>query len=258
MEMISVWVSLVDTPSGVNGNRSADRIIRSPGFGIIGCVTDTDIVLSWSGGKDSAMALKLLREDASLTVAYLLTTVNEDYGRVSIHGVRRTLLAHQAEAVGVPLVEVEIPARCTDQMYQASMVAAITSPPLAGINMHAFADLFLEDVRSYRKDNLRKLGKKPVFPVWGRETSSFAREFIELGFKAVMVCVDTEVLDPEFAGREFDLSLLENLPHGVDPCGENGEFHTFVYDGPGFSSRIAFDVGETVIRDGFAFKDLKS
>lgn len=202
------------------------------------------------------MGLNVLRHDPSLRVAYLLTTVTKEYERISIHGVRRTLLARQAEAVDIPLVEVLIPARCTNEMYQAAMVAALTSPPLKAINTHAFADLFLEDVRSYRETNLAKLDKKPIFPVWGRDTTELAREFIELGFRAIVVCVDTKVLDAEFAGREFDAAFLHGLPQGVDPCGENGEFHTFVYGGPGFRSTIDIDLGETVIRDGFAFKDL--
>jgi uncharacterized protein (TIGR00290 family) len=214
------------------------------------------VALSWSGGKDSAIALKVLREDPSLRVAYLLTTITDEYERVSIHGVRRTLLERQAEAVGISLVEVVIPARCTNEIYQASMVAALTSVPLAEIDTHAFADLFLEDVRSYRETNLAKLGKTPIFPIWGRDTTRLAHEFTDLGFRAKIVCVDTRILDPNFAGREFDLALLRDLPQGVDPCGENGEFHTFVYDGPGFSSSIAFNVGETVIREGLAYKDL--
>jgi uncharacterized protein (TIGR00290 family) len=194
-------------------------------------VTRESVVFSWSGGKDSAVGLHVL-------------------------GVRRTLLARQAEALDIPLVEVRIPARCTDEMYQVAIVTAITTPPLETIDTHAFADLFLEDVRSYRETNLAKLGKKPIFPIWGRDTSQLAREFIELGFRGIVVCVDTKSLSPEFAGREFDAAFLDALPQGVDPCGENGEFHTFVYDGPIFHSRIDLDQGETVVRDGFAFKDL--
>lgn len=215
-----------------------------------------DVVLSWSGGKDSAMALNVLRRDPSLRIAYLLTIVTKDYGRVSIHGVRRTLLARQAEAIDIELFEVAIPAQCTHKTYQASMVAALTSPPLAGIDTHAFADLFLEDVRAYRETNLAKLGKTPLFPVWGRDTSALAREFIALGFRAVVVCLDPRILTPDFAGRQFDEAFLDDLPDDVDPCGENGEFHTFVYDGPTFGEPVDITLGEAVIRDGFVFQDL--
>jgi uncharacterized protein (TIGR00290 family) len=216
----------------------------------------TDVLLSWSGGKDSAMALHKLRQDPSYKVACLLTTVTRDYERVSIHGVRLALLNRQAEAVDVDLFEVTIPARCTHETYQSSMVAALTAPRLAGIDTHAFADLFLEDVRTYRETNLSKLSKKAIFPVWGHETEVLARDFISLGFHAVVVCVDSRILDPDLAGREFDQVFLNDLPENADPCGENGEFHTFVYDGPGFRFPIRFDRGETVVRDGFAFKDL--
>ena len=216
----------------------------------------TDVLLSWSGGKDSAMALHTLRKDSSYKVDRLLTTITEDYDRISIHGVRRALLRSQAEAIGIDLFEVAIPAECTHETYRSSMAAALTSPRLAGIDTHAFADLFLEDVRAYRETNLAELGKKPIFPVWGHDTETLARDFISLGFRAVVVCADTKILDHEFAGREFDRGLLDDLPKDVDPCGENGEFHTFVYDGPGFRFPVGFDRGETVVRDGYAFRDL--
>ncbi|MGH2817548.1 MAG: hypothetical protein ACRDJS_03685 [Actinomycetota bacterium] len=216
----------------------------------------TDVLLSWSGGKDSAMALHTLRQDSSYRVTCLLTTVTKDYERVSIHGVRRALLDRQAEAIDLDLFEVTIPAQCTHETYQSSMVAALMSPRLADINTHAFADLFLEDVRAYRETNLAKLGKKAIFPVWGHETKILARNFISLGFHAVVVCVDSRILDRDLAGREFDQAFLNDLPMNVDPCGENGEFHTFVYDGPGFRFPIRFERGKTVVRDGFAFSDL--
>jgi uncharacterized protein (TIGR00290 family) len=202
------------------------------------------------------MALHTLRQDSSYEVDCLLTTITEDYDRISIHGVRRALLHRQAEAIGTDLFEVSIPAECTHETYRSSMAAALTSRRLAGIDTHAFADLFLEDVRAYRETNLAELGKKAIFPVWGRDTRTFARDFISLGFHAVVVCVDSRILDPKFAGREFDQALLHDLPADVDPCGENGEFHTFVYDGPGFRFPVRFDRGETVVRDGFAFRDL--
>jgi uncharacterized protein (TIGR00290 family) len=216
----------------------------------------TDVLLSWSGGKDSAMALHTLRQDSSYRVECLLTTITEDYDRISIHGVRRALLHRQAEAIDIDLFEVSVPAECTHETYRSSMVAALTSPRLAGIDTHAFADLFLDDVRAYRETNLAELGKKAIFPVWGHDTEVLAREFISLGFRAVVVCVDSMVLDQGFAGREFDQAFLDDLPKNVDPCGEKGEFHTFVYDGPGFRFPVGLDRGETVVRDGFAFKDL--
>ena len=215
-----------------------------------------DVVLSWSGGKDSAMALNVLRRDPSIKVAYLLTTVTNDYGRVSIHGVRRSVLAMQAESIGNNLFEVMLPAQCSNETYQARMVAALTSPPLADIDMHAFADLFLEDVRAYRENNLQQLGKAAIFPLWGRDTSALAREFIALGFRAVIVCLDPTLLSRDFAGRQYDESFLEDLPDDVDPCGENGEFHTFVYDGPTFAKPVEISLGEEVVRDGFVFQDL--
>jgi len=202
------------------------------------------------------MALQTLRQDSSYRLACLLTTVTRDYERVSIHGVRRALLNRQAEAIDIDLFEVTIPVRCTHETYQSSMVAALTAPRLARIDTHAFADLFLEDVRAYREANLAKLGKKAIFPVWGYETDILARDFISLGFRAVVVCVDSKILDPDLAGREFDQAFLNDLPENVDPCGENGEFHTFVYDGPGFRFPIRCERGETVTRDGFAFTDL--
>jgi uncharacterized protein (TIGR00290 family) len=219
-------------------------------------VAVNDVVLSWSGGKDSAMALHVLRQDPSLTIAHLLTTVTKDYGRVSIHGVRRSLLARQAEALGMNLVEVAIPAQCTHETYETTMIAALTSPPLAGIDTHAFADLFLTDVRRYREINLAKLDKRAVFPVWGRDTGAVARDFIALGFRAIVVCLDPRALPAEFAGRELDEAFLEDLPDDVDPCGENGEFHTFVFDGPIFRRPIPISLGESVVRDGFVYRDV--
>jgi uncharacterized protein (TIGR00290 family) len=218
--------------------------------------TVKEVVLSWSGGKDSAMALHSLQRDPSVRVVCLLTTVTEEYDRISIHGVRRALLHRQAEAAGLDLFEVSIPAACSHDSYRSRMVAALTSPRLAAFDAHAFADLFLEDVRAYRETNLAELGKEAVFPLWGRDTQILAHEFISSGFRAAVVCVDTRILDPALAGREFDESFLQDIPPSVDPCGENGEFHTFVYHGPAFRFPIRFERGETVIRDGFAFRDL--
>jgi uncharacterized protein (TIGR00290 family) len=213
-------------------------------------------VLSWSGGKDSALALWVLREELGVEPTALLTTFTEDYDRVSMHGVRRELVRAQAEAAGLPLVEVGIPAACPNEVYERRMEAALAAPPLAEANAVAFADLFLEEIRAYREERMRPTGKETLFPLWGRDTGELAEEFVAARFEAILVCVDPRQLDPAFAGRRFDRSLLADLPDGVDPCGENGEFHTFVCAGPIFAAPIAVEVGETVARDGFVFADL--
>ena len=213
------------------------------------------VALSWSGGKDSALALRALRDDGVEPTA-LLTTVTEDYGRVSMHGVRRELVHAQAEAARVPLVEVGIPASCPNDVYESRMAGTLAAPPLADVGRMAFADLFLADIRAYREEKLAGAGWDAVFPLWGRDTRALAHEFIDAGFEAVLVCVDPAQLDPSFVGRSFDSSLLADLPASVDPCGENGEFHTFVYAGPIFDRSIEIVLGEAVMRDGFAFQDL--
>jgi len=214
------------------------------------------IVLSWSGGKDSALALWAMREELGVEPAALLTTFTEDYGRVSMHAVRRPLLEAQAAAVGVPLVEVGIPAVCSNEVYEERMAAALASPPLAEIEEFAFADLFLADIRAYREGRLAAIGRRATFPIWGRETGALARRFVDAGFAATLVCVDPRQLDRSFAGRAFDADLLRDLPASVDPCGENGEFHTFVTAGPIFTAPVQVEHGETVERDGFVFHDL--
>jgi uncharacterized protein (TIGR00290 family) len=214
------------------------------------------ICLSWSGGKDSALALHALIEEHGVRPSALLTTVTEDYGRVSMHGVRRELVAAQAVAASVPLVEVGIPAECPNEVYEARMSQALSSPSLDAVGTMAFADLFLEDIRAYREERLAQVGRRALFPIWGRDTAQLARDFIATGFEAVLVCVDPAQLDASFAGRAYDLELLADLPGGVDPCGENGEFHTFVHAGPIFSRPIEIELGERMIRDGFAFCDL--
>jgi uncharacterized protein (TIGR00290 family) len=213
------------------------------------------VALSWSGGKDSSLALWAMREEGVEPVA-LLTTFTEDYGRVSMHAVRRGLLEAQAAAVGLPLVEVNIPAACVNEVYEERMSAALESPPLAEVEEFAFADLFLEDIRAYREERLASIGRRATFPIWGRETAPLAERFVEAGFEATLVCVDPKQLDPSFCGRAFDADLLRDLPDGVDPCGENGEFHTFVTAGPIFSAPVPIAHGETVQRDGFVFHDL--
>ena len=213
------------------------------------------VALAWSGGKDSALALAALRRDGT-NVAALLTTFTDDYDRVSMHGVRRALVRQQAAAAGVPLVEVGIPAACVDEVYAARMEAAFRSPPLRDLDAVASGDLFLEDVRAYREEQLARAGKSALFPLWRQDTAALARSFIEVGFEAYVVCVDTRKLDASFAGREYDAAFLDDLPPGIDPCGENGEFHTFVHAGPCFDHRIRCRVGERVLREGFAFADL--
>jgi uncharacterized protein (TIGR00290 family) len=214
------------------------------------------VALSWSGGKDSALALRALREELGTEPVALLTTVTEDFGRVSMHGVRRELARAQARAARLPLVEVGIPAACPNDVYEARMTEALSAPPLDEVRTMAFADLFLEDIRAYREERLRRVGRQALFPLWGRDTATLAHEFIDARFEAVLVCVDPSRLDPSFVGRAFDHALLADLPADVDPCGENGEFHTFVHAGPIFDSPIEVELGETATREGFAFKDL--
>jgi uncharacterized protein (TIGR00290 family) len=218
-------------------------------------VTASRVALAWSGGKDSALALRALRREGT-TVAALLTTFTDDYDRVSMHGVRRALVRDQAAAAGIPLVEVGIPAGCVDEVYAARMEAAFRSPPLTELGAVASGDLFLEDVRADREEQLASAGKSALFPLWGRDTAALARSFVEDGYEAYVVCVDVSILDASFAGRKYDTSLLDELPPGIDPCGENGEFHSFVYAGPCFDRPVPCQVGERVLREGFAFADL--
>jgi uncharacterized protein (TIGR00290 family) len=217
--------------------------------------TRATVALSWSGGKDSALALSRLRSE-QLEPEALITTVTESYDRISMHGVRRELLAQQAQALGLPLVEILIPPACVNDVYDARMAHAFAASPLSGVDVVAFGDLFLEDVRVYREQRLVAAGKRGAFPLWGRDTSALAREFLDAGFEATLVCVDPRMLDRSFAGRRYDKQLLAELPAGVDPCGENGEFHTFVHAGPIFAAPIACGTGEVVERDGFVFCDL--
>jgi uncharacterized protein (TIGR00290 family) len=213
------------------------------------------VVLSWSGGKDSSLALWTLRAEG-VEPGALLTTVNEDYGRISIHGVRRELLHAQATALGLPLVEVGIPTECPNELYEERMESALASPALADADTFAFADLFLADIRAYREERLMPSGRRAIFPVWGRDTAELAREFVAAGFGATLVTVDTDQLDASFAGRRFDDGLLDDLPAGVDPCGENGEFHTFVDSGPIFAAPIAVELGELRDEGRFVYRDL--
>jgi len=211
--------------------------------------------LSWSGGKDSALSLWKLRHEQR-EPAVLVTTVTESYDRISMHGVRRELLARQVEELGIPLVEVMIPPACSNDVYEQCIERAFAMPPLADIEAVAYGDLFLEDVRAYREERLSSAGRHGIFPIWGLDTTELARQFIGQGFEATLVCLDPRVLDPSFAGRSYDQELLADLPASVDPCGENGEFHTFVHAGPIFKRPIACKRGDTVERDNFVFCDL--
>lgn len=217
------------------------------------------ILVAWSGGKDSALALRAVLADPSLAVEALLTTVTREYDRISVHGVRRSLLHAQVTALDLPLLEMEIPASCDNSTYEASLVRALTGARERNERLHrcVFGDLFLEDVRRYREERLTALGMQPIFPLWGRDTRELARAFLADGFRAVVVCVDSALLSPSFSGRQYDAAFLDDLPRDVDPCGENGEFHTFVYDGPVFRERVELTIGETVTRDErFVYTDL--
>ncbi|HTG36401.1 MAG TPA: diphthine--ammonia ligase [Thermoanaerobaculia bacterium] len=216
------------------------------------------ILLSWSGGKDSAFALHTLRSSPDFEPAGLLTTITEDYDRISVHGVRRELLERQAESIGLPLHKVLIPKDCPNEIYEDRLTAALSAIKDQGIHHVAFGDLYLEDIRAYREKQMAALGLEPVFPLWGRDTTELAHEIIHLGFRAVLVCVDTDILDPVFAGRSFDEDLLRDLPPDVDLCGENGEFHTFVHAGPVFREPVAIKLGRVEGRGRFWFRDLEA
>jgi uncharacterized protein (TIGR00290 family) len=214
------------------------------------------ILFCWSGGKDSCMALHELRRDPQYEIAALLTTVTEEYDRISMHGVRRTLLERQAAALGLPLEIVTIPPACVNAEYEARMEAVLLKWKARGIRRVAFGDIFLQDLREYRERNLARVGMEAIFPIWLRPTDKLMREFIGLGFRAVTVCVDPRKLAEQFVGREINEQFVADLPADVDPCGENGEFHSFVYNGPGFAEAVEFTRGEIVLRDGFWFCDL--
>lgn len=229
---------------------------RKWGWGRVGRGEAMRAWMSWSSGKDSAYALHLLRREATVDVVRLLTTVTQPFDRVSMHGVRTELLNLQARALGLPLHVVPIPFPCPNAVYAEKMAAAVEAARLDRIGGFAFGDLFLEDVRRYREDRLAGTGIRPLFPLWGRPTRPLADEMIASGLKAILVAVDPRVMPAGFAGREFDSDLLRDLPDGVDPLGERGEFHTFSYDGPMFAHAIAVHRGEVVHRDGFVFQDL--
>ncbi|MGC1492158.1 MAG: diphthine--ammonia ligase [Candidatus Acidiferrum sp.] len=214
------------------------------------------ILFCWSGGKDSAMALHALLQQKDVRVVALLTTVTEGYERISMHGVRRELLERQAQSIGLPLHEVRIPPQCVNPIYDARMEEALRAHFEQGVRKVAFGDIFLEDLRAYREKNLARIGMTALFPIWKRDTRELARFFVANRFRAVAVCVDPKILPASFAGRDLDESFFRDLPSHADPCGENGEFHTFVFDGPIFQSPIPVRTGEVVHRDGFVFCDL--
>jgi uncharacterized protein (TIGR00290 family) len=211
-----------------------------------------DVLLAWSGGKDSTLALAALRADSRYRVVALLTTVTREYDRISIHGVRRSVLQAQVGALGLPLIEAPIPAGSSNTEYEAAFALALHAArkQWPGLGHIGFGDLFLADVRAYRETLLGSLGWAGVFPLWGEDTSLLARRFVATGYRAILTCVDTTQLDPAFAGRHFDAALLAELPAGVDPCGERGEFHTCVYAGPPFARALPLVAGERVRRDG--------
>lgn len=217
----------------------------------------TKALLSWSSGKDSAWALQVLRAQPDVELAGLLTTFNQEADRVAMHAVRRELVAQQATAASLPLYPVELPWPCPNEEYENILTGALTElKDRLSITHVAFGDLYLEDVRAYREKQMDRLGLTPLFPIWGQPTNELAHQMVAAGVKAWLTCVDPKQLPREFAGRAYDDRLLGEFPDGVDPCGENGEFHTFAWDGPMFASPVHVSVGERVERDGFVFTDL--
>jgi len=216
------------------------------------------VVVAWSGGKDAAQALYELIGRDEVEVVSLLTTLTEGYDRSSMHGVRRSLLERQAEALGYALGEVHIPQNCSNETYDARMRQSLEQFREQGVTTAVFGDLFLQDIRAYREERMSRIGMRCLFPLWGKPTQETARRFLDLGFRSIVVCVDTKVLDGSFTGRDYDRDFIQNLPPGVDPCGENGEFHTFVYDGPIFKKPVSVERGDIVLRDErFCYCDLK-
>ena len=213
-------------------------------------------LVSWSSGKDSAWLVHVLRQRGDVEIGALLTTVNEAAGRVAMHAVRVNVLQAQADALGLPLWQIPIPSPCPNDVYERAMAAAVERAVAAGFTHIAFGDLFLEDIRRYREEKLAGTGLTPLFPLFDADTPALAREMIAAGLRARITCLNPQVLDRRFAGREFDATLLADLPATIDPCGERGEFHTCAYDGPMFSRPVPIETGITVERDGFVFTDL--
>ena len=216
------------------------------------------VLFAWSGGKDSALALYELQKTQRYDVAALLTTVTKDYDRISMHGVRRILLEQQADSLGIPLEKIFISKDSSNEEYETSMQEVLTKYKEDGVSSVVFGDLFLENVKQYREDNLKKVGMGGIFPLWEKDTAKLALAFIDAGFKAVVTCVDSHMLDKKFVGRIYDKQFLSELPPDADPCGEDGEFHSFVYDGPLFRESISCARGEIVLRgDRFYYCDLE-
>jgi uncharacterized protein (TIGR00290 family) len=213
--------------------------------------------LSWSSGKDSAWALHVLRQSGVYEVTGLFTTINAAFDRVAMHAVRVELLRLQAQAVGLPLHLIEIPCPCSDEQYDAAMSEFVVRAGEEGVRCMAFGDLYLQDIRRYREQRMQGTGIEPVFPLWARPTADLLGEMLAGGLRACLTCVDPRVLPAEFAGRELSLELLDSMPSGIDPCGENGEFHTFAFDGPMFAQPLDIEMGEVVTRDGFVFADCR-
>jgi uncharacterized protein (TIGR00290 family) len=228
----------------VDDSRASDGVERSKAW------------LAWSSGKDSAWALRTVRLAGEFEVVALLTTVNRTHGRVAMHAVRESLLETQAAAAGLPLVKVDIPSPCSNEIYERAMSEALARAAGEGVRHVIFGDLFLQDVRAYRESQLARCGMTPVFPLWGMETRLLAETMLAGGLRGYLTCVDPRKLERDFAGRRFDAELIADLPAGVDPCGENGEFHTFACAGPMFRAELAVTVGEIVEREGFVFADL--
>lgn len=215
-----------------------------------------EIAFSWSGGKDSAFALYETKLSDTFRVTRLFTTLTEGYDRISMHGVRRVLLERQAQLIGLPLDMLYIPKNGTNKEYESRLIKLLEKYKRDNICSVGFGDLFLADIRAYREQSLSKISMNAVFPLWKKDTTKLARDFLKAGFKAIVVCVDPRALDPSFTGRIIDEGFLKDLPPSVDPCGENGEFHSFIFDGPIFSEAVKFIPGEIVMRDGFYFCDL--
>jgi len=213
-------------------------------------------LMSWSSGKDSAWALYKLQQNTEIDLVGLFCTVNKEFDRVAMHGVRIELLKKQAESIGLPLEIIEIPYPCSNAEYEEIMGLFVERAKNDHIEYFAFGDLFLEDVRNYRVEKLKGSGIKPVFPIWGMPTDTLSREMINGGLRTVITCIDPKQTPDEFAGKEFDDDFLDSLPKTIDPCGENGEFHSFVFDGPMFKDKIDILVGDIVHRDGFVFADI--
>lgn len=215
------------------------------------------VLFTWSGGKDSAMALYDIKKTKNYQIIALITTITKDYDRISMHGVRSTLLERQVESLGLRLEKIYITKNASNVDYEENMRVMLMKYKNLGVNHVVFGDIFLEDLRRYREKNLSEINMNSIFPLWKRNTQELAKKFIDLGFKAIVTCVDSKVLNKTFIGRTYDLNFLDNLPENVDPCGENGEFHSFVFDGPIFQDKIKFKLGEGVLRDKrFFFCDL--